>query len=118
MTQINKKPIILIPRTENKENRTRSYNTKQWRDLRNLYFQQHPICEICEQEGKIVQAEDIHHKKSPFEFGLDEATKQYRLLDWNNLQALCKEHHAKIHNQQQEEQREKKKNKIIITKRK
>lgn len=109
MAKLEKKPIILIPRTENNKNRQKSYQTKQWKNLRSLYLYEHPLCEICEQNGKVTPTEDIHHKKSPFERGISEEEKQYRLLDWNNLMALCKECHSHIHNQQQQ---------TIITKRK
>lgn len=115
MSTINKDSIVLIPRTENRENRQKSYQTKQWRDLRLAYIQLHPLCELCG-EDKVNPSVDVHHKLSPFEPNIGEAEKQRRLLDWNNLMALCKECHSKIHNEQN--QKKKLINNKIITKRK
>lgn len=98
MAHLNKSSIVLLPVAPlNRQKRQNSYQTKQWRDLRNLYLIQHPLCEKCLEEGKVTETQDIHHKLSPFESGISEAEKQRRLLDWNNLQALCKECHSLTH---------------------
>lgn len=37
------------------------YNTTRWRNLRNAYLMEHPLCERCEKEGRITPATDVHH---------------------------------------------------------
>lgn len=72
------------------------YNTKQWKSLRKAYFQEHPLCEMCEREGKITPTEEIHHIK-PISSGSDELARKDLAFDYNNLMALCAECHRKIH---------------------
>ena len=66
--------------------------------MRDTYIKEHPLCEDCLNEGKVVPAEDIHHIRSPFQNG--ECNKAL-LLDYNNLMALCKQCHNKRHNPNQ-----------------
>lgn len=78
--------------------RQKAYQNTTWRKLRDTYMKQHPICEECLKSGKITPATDIHHKKSPFRGG----EVNYMLLwDYDNLQALCKECHGRLHAEQQ-----------------
>ena len=51
----------------------------------------HPLCELCEEEGRVVAAVDVHHIHSPFVEGMEYA------LDAFNLLSLCKECHGRIH---------------------
>lgn len=110
MPYINQKPIVLIPRektiSSNRADRQKAYKSKQWKDLRNLYIAQHPLCEICLQKGIYMPATDVHHLSSPFEPGLTEQQRQYRLLLWDNLQSLCKECHGNLHYEQQKRKRD------------
>ena len=39
------------------------YNTTQWKELRLLYLQNNPLCELCLENEIIKSATDIHHKK-------------------------------------------------------
>lgn len=82
-----------------RELRKKAYQNPQWRKLRDVYIKEHPLCEMCLKEGKVTPAEDIHHKISPFKGG---AVNQSLLLDYNNLQSLCKVHHQLVHNSKQE----------------
>ena len=82
----------------NRELRQKAYNTTEWRKLRESYLKQHPVCEECLNKGKVTPAEDIHHSISPFKNG--ECNKAL-FLDYNNLQALCKQCHSSIHNKEQ-----------------
>ena len=84
--------------TPNRELRHKYYNTPEWKKLRDTYIKEHPLCEDCLNEGKVVPAEDIHHIRSPFQNG--ECNKAL-LLDYNNLMALCKQCHNKRHNPNQ-----------------
>lgn len=72
------------------------YNSKHWKNLRNRYYTAHPICEECFAKGVYRPAQDIHHIK-PFMTGKSEDQRWTLLLDENNLQALCKEHHLTKH---------------------
>ena len=84
--------------TDSREMRRKAYNNTEWRKLRDTYIKEHPLCEDCLNEGKVVPAEDIHHIRSPFQNG--ECNKAL-LLDYNNLMALCKQCHNKRHNPNQ-----------------
>lgn len=84
--------------TASREIRRKAYNNTEWRKLRDTYIKEHPLCEDCLNEGKVVPAEDVHHIRSPFQNG--ECNKAL-LLDYNNLMALCKQCHNKRHNPNQ-----------------
>lgn len=73
------------------------YNSKQWKDLRNLYLLEHPLCEKCLELGKVSATEEIHHIRK-ISTGRNEAEMKEIAYDYGNLMALCKECHHKIHN--------------------
>ena len=62
--------------------------------MRDSYLKQNPLCANCLRNGKVVPAEDIHHKISPFKGGEINWTL---LLDPENLESLCKECHGEEH---------------------
>ena len=68
------------------------------RKLRKSDLKLHPLCENCLKEGKVVPAEDVHHKRSPFQKGEINWTL---LMEVENLQSLCKECHGKEHAREQ-----------------
>ena len=68
-----------------------------WTILRNSYLMEHPLCERCLLDGKIVAAQEVHHIKRILE-GKDELEQKEIMLDSNNLMALCRDCHKKIHN--------------------
>ena len=84
--------------TETRLLRRQAYNNTAWRKLRNSYLKLHPLCENCLKEGKVVPAEDVHHKRSPFQKGEINWTL---LMEVENLQSLCKECHGKEHAKEQ-----------------
>lgn len=84
--------------TPNRELRQKYYNTTEWRKLRESYMKQHPVCEECLNKGKITPATSVHHKTSPFKNG---NCNKALFLDYNNLEAVCHECHAEIHNKEQ-----------------
>ena len=102
MPTINKKQIQIhyLKKEKNKERHT-LYNNSQWRKLRKIYKESHPLCEECLKNDIIKTADDIHHIKSPFDPNISEMEKWQRLLDYSNLMALCKACHGKIHANQQ-----------------
>lgn len=84
--------------TDMRRLRQKAYQSSEWKKLRDIYMKEHPVCEECLAKGKITPAVDIHHKESPFK---NNEVNKSLLLDYNNLQALCKECHGDIHNRQQ-----------------
>lgn len=68
-----------------------------WTILRNSYLMEHPLCEKCLLDNKIVAAEEVHHIK-PILKGENELEQRELMLDSNNLMALCRDCHHKIHN--------------------
>ena len=73
------------------------YDNKYWKQLRNTYYTEHPLCECCLNKDIITPAEDIHHIKK-FSSGITDTAKWNLLLNYNNLIALCKYHHKLAHN--------------------
>ena len=59
-----------------------------WKRIRDKYVSLHPFCEICYAKGILVETEEVHHKKPLSEGGTH---------DRDNLIALCKSCHARIH---------------------
>lgn len=68
------------------------YNSKQWKQLRNSYITEHPLCEQCLLEDNITPAEDVHHIK-PFLSGITYNEILSLAYDYNNLMSLCKQCH-------------------------
>lgn len=33
-----------------------------WKRIRDSYVQQHPVCELCQQDGRLTPTEEVHHK--------------------------------------------------------
>lgn len=59
-----------------------------WKRIRDKYVSLHPFCEICYEQGILVETEEVHHKKPLREGGTH---------DRDNLIALCKSCHSRIH---------------------
>ena len=59
-----------------------------WQKIRARYVKQHPFCEMCLKEGKIVPVEQVHHKIPLAEGGTH---------DMDNLISLCQSCHSRIH---------------------
>jgi 5-methylcytosine-specific restriction protein A len=54
-----------------------------------MYLREHPLCEMCERKGWVVPATMVHHVKPIKQGGA--------VLDMENLMALCRRCHDKIH---------------------
>jgi len=67
---------------------TRRRYDRRWRKIRYEYMKAHPLCERCLLEGRTVEAREVHHI-IPLADGGTHATE--------NLMALCKSCHSKIH---------------------
>lgn len=86
-----------MSKEERRKERQETYNTKRWKELRSLMIQEHPLCQDCLKDGKIVPAQEVHHLKSPFRPGLTPEEKEKLAFDPNNLVCLCRECHWRRH---------------------
>lgn len=73
------------------------YQSRRWKELRQYMVQKYPLCQMCLKEGRIKPTEDIHHKLSPFQKGITAEEKERRAFSEDNLIALCRDCHIKIH---------------------
>lgn len=80
-----------------KQQRAIMYNDKSWKNLRNYWIQKQPLCQMCLLKGVVKEGEHVHHMLSPFEEGLSELERSFRMLSTQNLMTLCKECHNEIH---------------------
>lgn len=71
------------------------YNSKAWKDTRRNYKQSvGGLCEECLKKGIITPAEIVHHKVPLTEENVQDLNLS---LGWCNLQALCRQCHANVH---------------------
>ena len=74
-------------------NRSKFYRSKAWQKCREAYLASvGGLCEKCLEQGKITPAVIVHHK----EHLQDEFTAE-QALNWENLQAVCRDCHAEEH---------------------
>jgi len=78
------------------EDGAKYYNSKYWKNLRNAFIREHPLCYDCALEGKSTPAEEVHHKIA-WSTGKTEDEKWNLLLDPDNLVSLCIKHHHERH---------------------
>lgn len=82
------------------------YNSKEWRDLRIAKLQANPLCEKCIEDGEragvrggyIRSAEVVHHIHPIEDSSTMDEMRRWAFM-WSNLQSLCRQCHAAIHNQ-------------------
>ena len=65
---------------------TQFYQSSPWRKLRKMKLDQDPMCEICQQQGKLTPAQMVDH--------IVPINKGGAPLDLDNLQSLCNACHA------------------------
>jgi len=92
-----KKPERIMQTSIKREERNEVYTSTRWRKLRLSYLQQHPLCELCLKEDKVVPSVDVHHITS-FMSTTDHLKRIYLAYNPDNLMSLCKECHQKVHN--------------------
>ena len=109
MPTINKKTVVLN-RSTKKQERQKYYASTQWKNLRKIYLQSHPLCEKC-LENDIITGEhlSVHHILSPFDPNISEMERWQRLLEYGNLTTLCEECHGKLHAEEQKKRKNAKK---------
>lgn len=90
------KPRKTRRRNVGREERMAIYASSRWRKLRLAHLMGHPLCEMCQREGRTVPAIDVHHITSFM--STDDPLRRLQLAyDPGNLMSLCKECHQKLH---------------------
>ena len=80
-----------------KEFARKFYSSKAWQDCRNEYMKRaHHLCENCLRKGIYKPAEIVHHIVE-----IDPVTieRPEIALNFDNLEAVCRECHAEAHTQ-------------------
>lgn len=72
------------------------YASKAWKELRDWYIDQQPLCEIHKKYDIYKPAEEVHHKNI-WSFAPTEEDKWSLLLDPSNLMSLCSDCHRQLH---------------------
>lgn len=75
-------------RTRSDKDRQRFYQSEKWRRCRKRFISQHPLCADCEEQGRLTEAEEVHHK-------IDLADAPELAYEPSNLQGLCKSCHSR-----------------------
>ena len=71
------------------------YNSPGWKQTRSAYKKSvGGLCEVCIREGRYRAGEIVHHK---IPLTPDNITDPDITLSWKNLQLVCRECHARIH---------------------
>lgn len=71
------------------------YSSKAWKDTRKAYTNyRRGLCEICLAKGVYKPGEIVHHKVHISPQNITDPTVT---LNWDNLQLVCRDCHAKIH---------------------
>ena len=58
-----------------------------WIKIRTAFLAAHPLCEVCQQHGRLTPATEVHHIKDLSDGGTH---------DYTNLMPLCKSCHSQI----------------------
>jgi 5-methylcytosine-specific restriction protein A len=66
----------------------RGYDSK-WKRLSERYRSENPLCEACQNDGKVEPATEVHHI-------IPAKQSEYHRLNRDNLMALCSKCHAEI----------------------
>ncbi len=72
-------------------------NSTKWRNVRNSYISEHPLCEECEKKGYTTPAQCIHHIKPLEDYLNNPLLMQSLAFDRDNLKALCNKCHTQAH---------------------
>lgn len=71
------------------------YHSAAWKNTRRNYKQSvGGLCERCLAKGMIVPADIVHHKIPLTDENVNDLSIS---LSWDNLQALCRQCHAEVH---------------------
>ena len=81
----------IMDRNYNQYTRSANHNKKYgraWKRIRDRYIKEHPLCELCLKEQKLIPATEVHHIVFVENGGGNEDS---------NLLAVCHSHHQWIH---------------------
>ena len=71
------------------------YKSPSWKTTRAAVFSARKgLCDLCLQQGLYVPAEIVHHKVHLTPENINDPNIT---LNWDNLQLLCRECHARMH---------------------
>jgi len=71
------------------------YHSKAWKKARADYARSKGrLCERCLKAGRYTPGEIVHHK---VQLTPENITDPEVALSWENLELLCREHHAEVH---------------------
>lgn len=71
------------------------YSSRAWADCRQAYRKSKGgLCEVCMSKGMITPGEIVHHKIHITPANINDPNI---VLDWANLQLVCRECHAEAH---------------------
>lgn len=71
------------------------YSSGAWKNTREAYAKyRHNLCEICLSKGIYTPGEIVHHKVHLTPLNINDPTVT---LNWDNLQLVCRDCHARIH---------------------
>ena len=75
------------------------YSSGAWKNTREAYAKsKRNLCEICLSKGLYKPGEIVHHKVMLTPENIDDPTVT---LNWQNLQLVCRDCHAEIHDRRQ-----------------
>ena len=82
----------------NKNDKTyrRNITSRRWLALRRKKLTAHPLCEVCECEGLVVAASEVHHKR-PVESAASQRDQELLMYDYDNLMSVCHKCHVELH---------------------
>ena len=84
----------------------RLLNTKKWKELRAWKLQQNPLCEMCQAEGYVRAAVDVHHI-IPVESAHTLQEMEQLCYDIKgNTMSLCIPCHVKVHKEERSHTKE------------
>jgi 5-methylcytosine-specific restriction endonuclease McrA len=71
------------------------YKSKAWKQCREAYARSKGgLCEKCLKDGRYTAGEIVHHK---VHLSPENITDPNVSLNWDNLELLCRLHHAEAH---------------------
>ena len=86
-----------------KEFSQKFYKSSAWRDCRNAYAAHRGfLCEGCLRRNVLSYGENVHHKIELTPENVDDPSVS---LNWNNLELLCRQCHAEVHDKRKAHRR-------------
>ena len=75
------------------------YKSQAWKDTRNAYAKSKGyLCEVCLAKGIYRSGEIVHHK---IHLSPENIADPSVSLNWDNLQLVCRDCHAQLHDNKQ-----------------